>query len=321
MKSSAVKKLLSYILIATALGIILRHFLLDKEEIHRLTQISFNHQILLIFIYLLIHQLSTLKIFIFLRKLGLRDIKYLDWFKIFIVSRFANLHVTQGANIYRSIKLKKEYDFPYTKSISLIAVFTWFECVIVLTILAFILLSANNHQTIKGINILSLTFGMITLFLALPYVSRYILLRIQPRQEKLVWLRERIKDLIESLIKSLHDYKLVLMITLISSITFCILSGWIYICFDAIGTKVNLTFVAIFTTTIIFSRAFNIVPGNIGLRELLCGYLGQAFGWGISPGIIVSGLIRIVEYLTVTILGILFAKTIFIRKKITDAAQ
>ena len=321
MKPAALKKFLSYILIAIALGIIFRHFLIYKEEIHRLTQISFQHQILLIFIYLLIHQLSTLKIFIFLKKLGLRDIKYLEWFKIFIVSRFANLHVTQGANIYRSIKLKKEYDFSYTKSVSLIAVFTWFECVIVLMVLAFILLGTNNHQTIKGINILSLTFGMIILFLALPFVSRYMLLRIQPRQEKLIWLRERIKELIETLIQSLHDYKLVLIITLISSMTFCILSGWIYICFDAIGTKANLTFVAIFTTMIIFSRAFNIVPGNIGLRELLCGYLGQAFGWGISPGIIVSGIIRIVEYLTITVLGITFARTIFIRKKITDAAQ
>ena len=75
---------------------------------------------------------------------------------------------------------------------------------------------------------------------------------------------------------------------------------------------------ALFAMVVILSRTFNVIPNNLGLTEIICGYLSAAWGWNLSQGIIISGLLRVIDYLVGTALGILFAKTIFPYKSIRE---
>ena len=61
------------------------------------------------------------------------------------------------------------------------------------------------------------------------------------------------------------------------------------------------------------SLLVNITPGNLGLRELVYGQLSQALGTGVEASILVSGIIRMVTYLLLSVLGVLFGGLALLR--------
>jgi len=134
----------------------------------------------------------------------------------------------------------------------------------------------------------------------------------------MVWLYDRLNLYIRSITGCIKDFKLMKKLIAISIVWFCLYFIWVDICFQSIQISVNLTFLSVFTAALLLSGTFNIVPGNLGLREIICGYLSQSMGLSLSDGIIASSIMRAAEYLTVTVLGVIFAKTFFIKKRIKE---
>ena len=84
----------------------------------------------------------------------------------------------------------------------------------------------------------------------------------------------------------------------------------VYVCFYAIRNPLNLFQTLLFTIVLFLSRSVNLTPGNIGLTELICGYFSQYLGATVGSGIIVSGIIRIVEYIMLGLGTLCFHRTV-----------
>ena len=85
----------------------------------------------------------------------------------------------------------------------------------------------------------------------------------------------------------------------------------IYLVFLTMGVQLSLDKAALYNCILIINKCFNIMPGNIGLTEYICGSLSNILGGKLGDGIIVSGIIRIIEYIFVCLLGSIFFKTVF----------
>lgn len=304
--------MVGYGLLFLSISLIIRYFIRHADQLKLLNYITLGDKIALLCVYLFIHQLSAYKIFLILRHLQLKNIRFFSWFKIFTVSRFVNLYITQGANIYRSIKLKMEYAFSYTKSLSLIAVFTWFESLIIFCLLLLITLKNDPHKTIGKIAAPFLIFLIIITTIFLPIFLKNALKKISFKNKSLQWAYGRLDEMLRHTTEAIKDIHLVTSFLAVSVITFSFYLVLTAIGFHALNTPMNLVSLAFFTSILLLSRTFNIIPGNLGLQELACGYLGPAIGWDVGSGIMVSGMIRLAEYIVVTLLGMIFAKTLFI---------
>lgn len=83
--------------------------------------------------------------------------------------------------------------------------------------------------------------------------------------------------------------------------------------FKALDLTLSHGQIFLFTVTLLVSRSVNIVPGNLGISEWLCGYLSLAMGGELGRGIMISGILRLIDYLLINTLGIIFIKDLLIK--------
>ena len=98
-------------------------------------------------------------------------------------------------------------------------------------------------------------------------------------------------------------------------ISFTFYVGATYVSFLAIHIQTDVVKSALFTLTLILSRTINIIPGNIGLTELICGCMSQSLGETLGSGVIVSGIFRVIEYVTMAVCAGLLSMPALIKKE------
>ncbi len=307
------KILLQYSLVAICLLFIAKYFSTHQDQLKIISTFESGQIISLIIITISIQLLTACKFHLILKNMGLQNCSYFDWLKVFFVANFVNLHLTQGANLYRSITLKKKYDFPYTNSISALTFFSWFEMILVLLFCLFLIGWANPGLMIQGCNVIMLVSFLIIFLMVTPFIFRKALNQLLIKNEKIKWLQDKIEALLHSLAKSTKEYPLLIKIVLLSIMTFCLYVLNLDICFKAIETPVALSTLSLFTVALLLSRIVNIIPGNLGLTELICGYLSESLGGSLGAGILVSVLLRVIAYFISIFWGILFARTLFVK--------
>lgn len=315
-RSKSLKTLLTTVILVGSCIFILQHILNNREELDIVWQLELASLAFLLGIYVVIHLIASVKLLLILHSHGLRNIALGEWIKIFTVSRFANLLVTQGANIYRSVKLKKEHQFSYTNSLSLTTVWMWFECMWILLFLAIIVIFIDPLARIQGIPLIAIVVTLLSICGIAPFIGRNISSRWHPKSSVNEWINTHTEMFFSSVTKSISNPSLLGKLFFINVIWFGFYVFWVQTSFEALGLQKNIVYLSVFTVVLLLSRTFNIVPGNIGLQEILCGYLGQIFGMSLTEGVVVSGLVRAIEYITVMVGGILFAKTIWIKDEV-----
>lgn len=305
---------LQYFFIIAAFAMIGNYFLGHREEWALFRSVPVAAMFYAGGFFFAINILASCKILLILRDLKLRGVTFFQWFQIFVVSRFISFHFSQGGNIYRIIKLKKSCDFAYTKSISMTIFFIWMEVVINFFITGCCvhvlrLKSAPQYQSVP-----TFFFAVIVLLLVTPYMFRFLLDRVSIRHQGIMWLKDRISDLIQMLIGQIHNGRLFLIYTILTLLIFVFLNIAVYICFDAVQIRLSVVEVLLFTVVLFMSRLINLTPGNIGLTELICGFFSPYLGITVGSGIIVSGVIRIVEYIILGVGTLLFYRSIHLDK-------
>jgi uncharacterized membrane protein YbhN (UPF0104 family) len=109
-------------------------------------------------------------------------------------------------------------------------------------------------------------------------------------------------------VATMKNRRLMMKITFLSCIHFFFFVGANYFSFRALGQTVDVVGVCIFTTVFVFTRYINIVPGNIGLSELVGGLVSEQLGIGFGNGLLVSGIVRMIEILMIMIFGLSYGK-------------
>jgi len=318
MKRLNFKKLLQVFIILAFLMLIIRYFASHQEELQLLKNFKLKNILFLIFLTFLSYVCYAYLVLLILVRQGLQKMRTLEWFKIFMISRFINFHITQGANIYRSIILKKKFGFSYTNYVSAVTFLAWYSTLTALLFCCLLILGINFRLAINNYNIL-LILGTMTIFIfAMPFSLNSMTKYFQPKNKMFIWLNEKTTNILNQFNDNIADSTLIIKMTVVSLLVFILNTIMIYVGFIQTKIWLGLEEISLFTVILTISKYLNIVPGNIGLIEYACGYLSQSLGGRLSNGIIVSGVLRIIEYLFVGLLGFIFAKRL-IPKELTAA--
>jgi hypothetical protein len=311
-------KIWQILIIAAMLALIGRYLITHQAELEKLRHISSAELLWLALIALAINIAYSLLGFIVLLELGMRRLRVLPWFEIFVISRFLNFHVPQGANVFRSVKLKKEYDFPYTKSVKQITFVSWFNLIMTLAISATVVGASDPRAQLQGVNVAGALVVMAALVIAAPFILISVLRTLKGSHEKLAWLQSKMDDLIRTMYEFLATPKLLGLIILVGLAQFSLFLLIMNAGFRSIQHPIGLQSLVILSAVMTTSRIVNIVPGNLGITESLCGLFAHLLEGTVALGIIVSGLIRIVDYIVTGLLTAVFVRSFPIRKNELD---
>lgn len=312
-----IKALLPYFLTGVFIFLIIRYFIHNKDDLKIILKLD------VIYVFCISLTVTTLNIIIayqfyrILKDAGLEMCTYFNWLRIYFISNFLNVFITQGGSIYRTLVLKKRFQFSYTNSISAITFLTWFQMIFCLVVSIAVILIFNTNSFEYITNIVFLLSGLTISSLFFPIVVHKTLPYIKLKNKYLFWIQRKTEELIKFLNDNIKNYSLLAEITILSFVTFIFFCLCMFFVFSSLNISAHIIEIVLLVTTILISRSLNIVPGNIGITELACGYLYGLLGGSTGNGIIASGVLRTVSYLTNIFWGILSAKGL-LPKKIID---
>jgi len=296
------KKVVQTALVIIFIFLIGLYFYHHKNELFLLGNINPADLGVLFFLSLLIILAHAVNVWLILKDIGLKGMKTLSWIGIFFVSRFINFHITQCRALYMALKLKQDYGFSFTKSIGAFVYLTWFYTLTALLFCA----AALFFFEFKDIGVFLLLCGGFLAILAIPPAVDASSKKLHLRHERLRWIQERVGDILEYHNNIMRKPALVALLTLFALLQFALYCALVYVGFTSIHVQTSPAHTTLFTVILIMSRFYNIVPNNLGLTELICGYFSESFTGTYSTGILVSGLVRVVDYMLVGIIALFF---------------
>lgn len=247
-------------------------------------------------------------VYIVLVDLGLKKLGLGSWLKIYFVSRLVNFFITQGGNLYRLIILKKNYGFSYTNSVGVTGFMIWSNATAAVLASVIALASTNREYLVGGLGLLQwclLLFValMIVPLIAIPFADKRLMSGLARFR-----LFRPLLEIAEFFVATVRKRSLFSVVTILSVIHFFFSIGMVYFTFRAIGQDIDVVTASVFTTAFVFTRYINVVPGNLGVSELVGGLLSEQMGVGFSNGLIVTGILRVVEILIILLAGAFYGK-------------
>lgn len=247
-------------------------------------------------------------VYIILIDLGLRKLGPIAWLRIYFVSRLVNLFVTQGGNIYRLVVLKKKYDFAYTNTIGVTVFLIWINALIAVMFSLYTLITMQQSIQIAGLSFLGWCVLLLIVLVTIPsFVALFAKLTRRSRVAQSRFTLPLLR-IAEFFVGTMKKFRLFVTVSLLSITHFCFFVGVNYFSFLAIEVDAPLDVVLVFTAAFVFTRYINIVPGNIGVSELAGGLMSEYMGVGFGNGLVVSGIVRMVEVLMILLTGLIYGK-------------
>ena len=301
MSSKKFRVIAQYILLVFLTFSIVRYFLSNKDHLMSISHIQWFDALVLIFLTLLINVLNALKAFLLLRNAGLREVRFTEWLEIFFASRLINMHLAQGGLVYRGIKLKRNFGFPYTKTAALSIFLVWIESIWVLAGAAVVIFFYSKPIPWGRYQMLILVCLAELVLVMGPSLIVRILSRFQSklkgsiRTSLLRWHSEA-----GEMLKNSGGVKNVIFLTFITLILQII---WTEFSFYSLAIPTDWLQTVMFVVMLYLSAFVRLTPGNFGLQEALCGMVSNLAGHDFGNGVNVSVMSRMISYLTFILYG------------------
>lgn len=274
-----------------------RKYSADLSAIRRLSVTDIVHIGLWLFVSYTAFAWSQ---YIIMRELGLRSLGMLRWLQIYYVSRAMNFVVIQGANLYRILVLKRQYGFSLANSIGVTGYIMWLNGLSVLCVGVLTLPFVVPATVETGLLSAALVLGTILLPVLLTLAMRGTVERPAWQRRSLEPLAKVVRFFNESYRKPLLN----LQVFALGVVNLLFFAAAVYVGFEALQASVSIAETLLFSAVFVLTRYVNIVPGNIGLSELVGGLAAEMLGTGFGSGLLVAGVIRIVEILLIGTLGV-----------------
>ncbi|MBF0478241.1 MAG: flippase-like domain-containing protein [Candidatus Omnitrophica bacterium] len=295
-----IKSVLSAAFFVLSIVLIIVYFKRHQDELFLISHWHSYHLLALLGIIFIFDVLSAFKSYLIIRDHS-RLIRFSAWFKIFYTGKFVGFFISQGGTIYRSSILKSKFGFPVSSFIGFMIFFTWLDAVmIILTMLPLIFFCFKPMMTDHVIVYLMAVVGI---FLFIPIIFFRIRQSENKKSSPIINYSFRIRDSLKAQFQDQPRFWKIV------AINFCLLVlsiVQIAICFTAFSIQVSWMGIGIFTLVFLLSRTLNIVPGNVGLAEILCGTITKllSLSWGI--GVLISAIFRILNLgLSAIVIGII----------------
>ncbi len=280
-----------------------KFFLENRDTI----KIAFSLDAKLLFILLLLHPplylLQSWRFKVVIEKCSKKELFFLSWFKIFILGRFLNTIFPQSGNIYRSIRLKKDFNVTYTGYISSYASIIWLDmCMNLVMALALIILLNPGLKIGQFLALKLMTIITVVIIIA-PILADLVLKKILFSNRTLYWIHSKLSEVIASSVDNLKDAAFLFKIVYIGMLSFTLTCIVLSLYFLSFGVHVDLPALAVFYTLYKLSTFIVLTPGNLGVQEIMLGFISAEMGIGMAQGVLLSVFIRVVGTCSIFMLG------------------
>ncbi len=254
--------------------------------------------------------IAVYRLFIMLNWLGLSTMGCIQWMRVFVASRFANFYVAQGANVYRAIKLKQAYSFSYSASVGLSTVITCFDAASTLFVTALLIFTRGRLQSRMGFLMLGAAVGLVGALAAVPCLTRLASRRKIAADNRWVgWFADRLEAMSGVLARCTQSGPTIGFIGGMNILVYLTYLLSVYVCLTGFEQHVSMSNAALITSAFVLSRTINIVPGNLGVSELITGLSAGALAGGVIYGVMISVIFRVIDFAVIGTAFLAFSLT------------
>ncbi len=278
----------------------------NSEQLSILKNIQIIDLVYLVSLTIVINLVYGMQTFYILQNLGLEEITFRDWLKIFLISRFINLHISQGSLVYRSVKLKERYNFAYTNSLALSTFYTWLGIVTLLIVSFFLILIFSYMHSRLDANVMLLVMGIAFTMIIVPFLAERSISWLTIRNKMLSWIIKRCHEIVTGMLTSIRNPAFLARQILFIVVTLILQIFWMKVCTLALGVRMSSIDVMLFVIIMQLSGSIRIIPGNFGITEIICGSLSQYMGLNFSDGVIIAILNRVIVYMAFMVFAVYY---------------
>ena len=284
----------------------------EREKLWELVTISARHVVFLAGLYVLLSLLGGLNRKFMARQLGVR-LSFLDWYGFLVLTNLISLVVpARGDLLVSAAYLRRKYSLPvahfasmvYGNAVLLAGVLGVEGC------LGLLLLGLFDGVWNMAVWAIVLLAGAAAVPLAL--MSKSVL-------KGDLWLVQKLRMALEGW-EVLRSNR-----RLLTGLAFLLVAGsvcftaWMYVSYAALGFRVRLLPAFFAGISAQLSFFLSLTPGNLGLREIMVGFVSQVTGLGFAEGVAVTVLQRGVSTAVQLVLGGAFSP--FIVRSLVDARR
>ena len=256
-----------------------------REELGRAFELSATTLAILALLVFAAHAQRAFEFNYMLRRLSVVE-GYFDSFLLTAVALLLNYFPFSAGSAARAVALQQKHDLPYASYLSALIISALVNAQVSATLgflgcLA-VLPPGGPHASLVALFGAAAVGGALVMCAPTSHV---------PRGEGFV--AKQVRRLVEGLrlIRGRGGI-LVLMLTSAAKLLFNTLRLWL--CFRALGLDLPLAHAALLGSAAVMISLVNLVPGNLGLRELLVGALAGAMGFSPALGMAAATLDRAV---------------------------
>lgn len=232
------------------------------------------------------------------------NLTFKDWFGLCIAGEFLNLIIpAKGGTALRMIYLKKTYQLSMRQFLSM-----GFAIVVsAFTLLGFLGACYVRLYIIKP----NLVFTFLESIFWAMSISGILLILANETLSKIFHFQRKINPKIY-----LKDFSLISKTTFLYFALFSLYPLKIFLTFKAVGININFIDSFEISLAIILISIFQIIPGNIGIKELLTAYLASQYGINFEMALLASLIDRAILFVFLLPTGSYFYWTIILNKSI-----
>lgn len=269
----------------------------NAQDLRILAELRVTTMLLIAVIIVVATVLYAHSMYVYLHALRPSGPRPLQWQSLVFASRLLNYTMPQGANIYRGGFLKKRYGLPVATYIGMVLFHSWIFATLTFWTAAVLSFIVGAEHRVFVVCLLLAIGGTL--------VAPLLKLRLPVRSENpgLQWFIERLRALSETLALLRRRWTASLKLAVVVVVTFFLTVLSVYLLLGQLADTARVD-VAVFLSIIFtLNRFINVVPANLGLTELLTGAAYEFLGGSLVAGILISGVLRVLEFFVAILLG------------------
>lgn len=290
---------ISILFVAAMLIWVVRYISLNLNDFKDIKLLDW-HDIIILFIFVLLG--------IFIRGLFNKvllqsfdlELKFKHWFGVTVITALGNYIFPFGGVGLRATYLKKFHSFSYTFFVStLMALYViqfFIYSLVGLACLLFLYFKAG-----------SLHSGLFVFFLLIIILCAVFIAFSSERPAHKNKLLNYISKAVNGWNRLKKDRILLLKLFNLLVARLIVSSLILYFAFLAFDYRIGIPEVVLTTCLVIFSTLLRITPGSLGIQEGAFVICSELFGLSIAQGLLVAGLVRVVDVIVIFTLGPLFS--------------
>jgi uncharacterized protein (TIRG00374 family) len=289
-------KIISWLITLIVISISLYFASKNGLELSLITKIGIHHLAILILLNLLSLISNSIINMILLNAIG-SNISFIESFLLNTVGSWFNTILPfQGGALGRAFYLKNKYNTPYSKFISM--QFGTY-------VLSFLLGGFLGIILWIWLFIQRIYMPSLILFFFLAILFSMLFLCFIPTLNRAT-RKNRLSNIIVNIINGWHDLKnecCFIKLFFFIFFNYLVSAFLLYVAFLAFGESHNFISMAFISLLISLTQIITITPGNLGIRETITGIMSQLVNSSFGFGVIISGLLRLISFSILLIIG------------------